>query len=253
MAEWFAVGKADAQGRALLLVHGAGGSHALWGLVVQELRRRGIPAVALDLPGHGRSGGEPRTTVEAYARDVEEAAGRLGAARYVAVGHSMGGAVVLTLGARRAPGLAGVGAVSTGARLPVDPMILRGAREAFQCTVENLARFCFAQGTPEEIWRDAARTLAAAGPGVLYADFTACDGFSLGDEELARVEVPVEVVCGTVDVLTPLRLSEELAARLPRAHLTRLEGCGHMPLIEAPQRLGEALGRLWDRAFGGGG
>jgi pimeloyl-ACP methyl ester carboxylesterase len=59
----------------------------------------------------------------------------------------------------------------------------------------------------------------------------------------------VAVVCGDADVLTPMALSEELAAAIPGATLTRLACVGHTPLIEAPGPLGEALAGLWRRCF----
>jgi len=246
----FHAGRPDAQGRALVLLHGAGGDHKLWGAVHGRLREAGVPALALDLPGHGRSPGPGLTTIGAYADAVEEALVGAGVREYAVAGHSLGGAVALTLAVRAPGALHGLGAVSTGARLPVDPMILKGTLTAFACTVENLARFCFARGTPEAVWRPAAQAMAALGPEVLHGDFAACAVYGLSDEELKGIRVPAEVVCGELDVLTPLPLSEELAEKIPGARLTRLPGVGHMPLLEDPEGLATPLARLWARAFG---
>ncbi len=251
MASFFA-GRPDARGRALALVHGAGGDHKLWGAVHARLREAGVPALALDLPGHGRSPGPGRVTIGAYADAVEEALAAAGAREYAVAGHSLGGAVALTLAVRAPAALRGVGAVSTGARLPVDPMILKGTLQAFVCTVENLARFCFPRGTPEEVWRRAAEALAAPGPEVLHGDFAACAAYGLSDADLGGIRVPAEVVCGELDVLTPLPLSQELAAKIPGARLTRLPGVGHLPLVEAPDALAAVLARLWETTFGEG-
>lgn len=246
----FLAGKPDPRGRALVLIHGAGGDHKLWGPVSRILRDRAIPTATVDLPGHGDFPGPGRTSVRAYG---EELVGQLrdgGVHEYALVGHSLGGAIALWLAAGRAPGLRGLGAVSTGARLAVDPLILRGTLESFRCTVENLARFCFPKGTPEEVWRKAAQVMVAAGPTVVHGDFAACADYGLSDEALAGIRVPSEVVCGDSDILTPLPLSEELASKIPGAGLTRIPGCGHMPLLEAPDALAAALVRLWNRAFG---
>lgn len=243
-------GSGHAQGRALVLVHGAGGDRKLWGTVERRLRAGGIPGLALDLPGHGRAPGPGRDSVDAYADFLETALGQAGIAEYAVAGHSLGGAIALTLAVREPPGLRGIAAVSTGARLPVDPRILKGTLAAFSCTVENLARFCFARGTAEELLRQAARTMAAPGPEVVHGDFVACADYGLSDRELGGIGVPAEVVCGDLDVLTPPPLSEELAAKIPGARLTRIPGCGHMPLLEAPEALADALAHLWKRCFG---
>lgn len=243
------IGTPDEEGRALALVHGAGGDHSLWAPVFAGLRRRGVPALALDLPGHGGTPGPPLASLADLAGATQEALAEAGVGAYVLAGHSLGGAIALTLAAGGAQGLRGVGLVSTGARLPVDPRILQGVRKAFACTVENLARFAFARGTAQERIDEAAGKMAAAGPDALYADFSACAAYGVSAEELSRLRLPVEVVCGDADVLTPLPLSEELVAAIPGAHLTRVPGVGHMPLIEAPEALVEALTALWRRAF----
>lgn len=245
-------GSGDTGERALVLVHGAGGEARLWGTVERRLRAAGVPSLALDLPGHGLAAGPGRDSVGAYADYLETALGQAGIRQYAVAGHSLGGAIALTLAVREPPGLRGIGAVSTGARLPVDPMILKGILAAFSCTVENLARFCFARGSAEELLRQAARTMAAPGPEVVHGDFAACAAYGLSDRELTGIGVPAEVVCGDLDILTPPALSEELAAKVPGARLTRIPGCGHMPLLETPEALAAALVRLWDRCFGEG-
>ncbi len=249
MASLFRIGQPDPAGRALVLVHGAGGHHGLWAPVLQRLRARGVPAVAVDLPGHGRSPGPAGTSVEEIAdallADLEET----GVSAFALAGHSLGGAVGLVLAARAAPGLAGLAAVSTGARLAVNPAIIEGIRTRFEATVETIARYCFPKGTPEAVWRPAAETMAAVGPEVLAAEFEACDRYGVDEAALRSIRIPVEVVCGTADVMTPLALSEDLARLIPGAHLTRLEGVGHMALLEAPEPLAEALEGLWKRAF----
>ncbi|MBI5444752.1 MAG: alpha/beta fold hydrolase [Deltaproteobacteria bacterium] len=246
MNRW--IGRADGDGRALVLVHGAGGNHTVWAKVFGALRKAGVPTMALDLPGHGASSGPPRGSVGECADAVERIVAEAGIRRYAVAGHSLGGAIALTLAARGAQGLLGLGAVSTGARLPVDPKILEGVRSNFSCTVENLCRFVFAKGTERKRIEEAAEMMAAAGPEAVYADFAACASYGLTVEELGAIRVPAEIVCGDSDVLSPVALSEELAAGIPGARLTLLPGCGHMPLLEAPEELAGALAELWRRA-----
>lgn len=62
--------------------------------------------------------------------------------------------------------------------------------------------------------------------------------------ELARIEVPSLVVVGAGDQLTPPPLAREIAAGIPGARLVVLEGCGHLPPLEAPEAV-SALMRSW--------
>ncbi len=55
------------------------------------------------------------------------------------------------------------------------------------------------------------------------------------------VPVPVLVVCGDHDLLTPLTQSERLAAALPHATLVVVPNAGHVALMERPEIVTEAL------------
>lgn len=243
------IGGPDGSGRAVVLIHGAGGDHTVWGDVYSRLRKSRVPVLALDLPGHGRNGTPAPLTVTERVDAVQGALIDARVSACAVVGHSLGGAVALALALRRPPSVRGIAMVSSGARLPVDPRIVAGARAAFGATVQNLARFVFARGVAPERIAAAAEMLAAAGPETLWADFSACASFQVAPSDLRALEIPVEIVCGEADVMTPLALSRELAAALPQPNLTILPGVGHLPLLEDPNGVAIALERLWRRAF----
>lgn len=86
-----------APGPALVvLVHGAWHGGWCWAGLQAELDRRGVPSLAVDLPGHGASPDE-LTGLHGDARSVTSTLDRLaahGAGPVVLVGHSYGGAVI---------------------------------------------------------------------------------------------------------------------------------------------------------------
>lgn len=51
---------------------------------------------------------------------------------------------------------------------------------------------------------------------------------------LAKLDIPVLVLCGREDKVTPPALSEELAALIPNARLALIDDAGHMALMEQP-------------------
>jgi pimeloyl-ACP methyl ester carboxylesterase len=61
--------------------------------------------------------------------------------------------------------------------------------------------------------------------------------------------VPSIVVCGRDDQVTPLELSEEIAAGIKGSRLIMLERCGHVSPLEQPAGVTTAL-REW--LFAGG-
>jgi pimeloyl-ACP methyl ester carboxylesterase len=65
-----------------------------------------------------------------------------------------------------------------------------------------------------------------------------------GHAALAAYPGPVLVVCGAHDAITPLPLSQEIAATAPAARLVVLPDCGHLAPLERPDEVAAAL-RTW--------
>ncbi len=88
-------------GPAVLLLHQAAASSAMWNALLPPLAAQGRRALAFDLPGCGMS--DPPASqpdLDYYARRVEEAALALGVTEFDLVGHHTGCSVALWLAAR---------------------------------------------------------------------------------------------------------------------------------------------------------
>ncbi len=146
------------------------------------------------------------------------------------VGHSLGGAVALQA-ALDHPGLAdGLVLVATGARLPVPRHAFDRLREDFDAECERMVRESWA-GDHEELIRRGADAVRSLGPDTLLADYTAANDFDVR-ERLGEVALPVLVVSGADDPLTPPWLGEELARGLPVATMALVAGAAHVPQLE---------------------
>jgi len=75
----------------VVFIHGAGGSHQHWLLQVRAFRQS--PSYALDLPGHGRSEGPGRDSIQAYGDWLVSFLDKARLDRAVLAGHSMGGGI----------------------------------------------------------------------------------------------------------------------------------------------------------------
>ena len=231
--------RAEREGPALVLLHGAGGNAEVWRPVCAELR--GLDLAAPSLPGRGGSAGPaPRTAAEA-ADWVEKYLDAVRAHAPILVGHSYGGAVALELALRgRAQGLV---LVATGARLRVHPAVIAGAEAAAAGGPRLSSRVAFGHGTPEDVvaaYEDAATRTP---PEAALADWRACDAFDRM-EGLAAIEAPALVISGADDALTPPKYHDYLADRLPRAQRESIEGAGHMLPWERP-RVFARMARTW--------
>lgn len=63
-------------------------------------------------------------------------------------------------------------------------------------------------------------------------------------DHLARLHLPIELLCGSADKVTPLHLSQEIAGRAPRAALATVEGAGHLLPFEHPHAVASLLQRV---------
>jgi pimeloyl-ACP methyl ester carboxylesterase len=225
---------------AVILIHGAGGTHLSW---PPEIRRMaGQRIYAIDLPGHGKSDGFGRQTIEDYARAVLDFMDALKIRKALFVGHSMGGAVALYLGVHNPSRTLGLGLFSTGPRLRVSSALLEKTANpaTFTMAVQSINELAFGPHAESRIREAAGQRMTDVRPAVLHGDFLACDAY---DEAhlLGRIKVPALIVCGMEDKMTPLHLAEQLRARLKGSILYTIETAGHMVMLEESQKAAAPL------------
>ena len=231
--------QSDPKGQStLVFVHGAGGSHLNW---PPQLRRLAAAnTYALDLPGHGQSEGQGKTSISACADFVAAFLETLGLEKATLVGHSMGGATALDFALRYPEGLAGLVLVGSGARLRVAPAILDGIRQDFQAAVRLICDWAFAPDAPEQLKRIGRRQMGQTHPDVLYSDFAVCNAFDVMDR-LGEIRCPTLAICGTADRLTAPKYSTYLRDNITGARLVLVEGAGHMVMLEQPETVSQAI------------
>jgi pimeloyl-ACP methyl ester carboxylesterase len=227
----------------LVLIHGAGGTHLYW---PSEIRRLpGYRIFALDLPGHGKSGGCGLQSIPAYTRAVLDWLEGIGLNSAVFVGHSMGSAIALSLALEAPEHVLALGLVGAGAKLQVAAAIMESASSAttYHNAIELIIGGCFSEDAPEALTSNAARRMAETRQTVLHGDFLACADFDLS-ERVSEISKPTLVVCGEVDRMTPVRYSQFLAAAISGAQLVVIPGAGHMVMLEQPGQVAEAFSRF---------
>jgi pimeloyl-ACP methyl ester carboxylesterase len=243
---FYTVNGEPSAGPALVLLHGAGGSRLNW---TSDLRRlSGATVYTLDLPGHGRSGGGGRDAIEGYAADVAAFFGAVGIERAVLVGHSMGGAIALTMALDSPERVPGLVLVATGARLRVAPSILERISIDFEAAVDIITRYAWSQEAPPELVDLGRERFREAGPDVLLGDLTACDRFDVM-ERLGEIDVPALVVAGSADRLVPAKYAHYLAEHILGARLAIVEGAGHMVMLERPVEVARAVQHFLTAGF----
>ena len=74
----------------------------------------------------------------------------------------------------------------------------------------------------------------------MYGDFLACSRFDLS-ERLEEIGVPVLVIASDGDRMVPLKVSREMAEKLPNSKFVSLENCGHFQHIEQAAKVAGEL------------
>ncbi|MBI4011500.1 MAG: alpha/beta hydrolase [Candidatus Rokubacteria bacterium] len=227
------------RGQPLVLLHGAGGRAEAWTPQLAGLADV-ARVVAVDLPGHGETGGRGCRSIDEYAAWVLGLLDALGLDRVVLGGHSMGGGIAQTLALGRPDRLRGLVLVGTGARLRVLPRILELFREGSPAGPELVASLAYSPRTPPGSVVEAERALRETATLVTLGDFMACDRFDLMTR-LHDVEVPTLVLGGQDDRLTPPKYAAFLAGAIPGARLVEIEAAGHFAQLEQPDAVNGAI------------
>jgi len=234
---------------AILMVHGAGCDATIWQQQTRYLAHRGMQAIAVDLPGHGKSAGEPLATVVDQADWLVRFMDSCGVEEATLVGHSMGAFIVLEAAARlgnRCRSLVLMGAALT---MPVHPQLLADADNDVAAAAALMVAWGHAKPahtglnpTPGMWMTGGARALIERSqPGVLATDLQAGLSYDDGPETAAAVKAATTVLLGLDDRMTPARSGRELAALLPYVNVIELPRVGHFMMTEAPRQVRAAI------------
>lgn len=236
----------------VLLLHGFAGSSDDWREVSDALAAARFRAVAVDLPGHGRTlapAGTPlaRFAAEETALDLVSLLDQLGVERAHWVGYSMGGRLALAAALAHpdrvdtltlesaAPGLADDAAraerVRSDEALAVS-IETRGV-EWFAASWESLPIFESQQRLPEAVRADLAARRRRNDPAGLAASLRAVGQGAIpyAGDRLAAFPRPVLLVTGEFDTKY-VQLAGSMASRFPIPLHLVVPGAGHNVHLE---------------------
>lgn len=233
----------------IVFLHGAGLDHTVWALLARWFAHRGCGVFAPDMPGHGRSGGAPLSSIASMADWTMALIDASGAGKAAIVGHSMGSLVALEIASRHPDRVTALGLIAAAAAMPVSSDLLNAAKADDHAAAEmvDIWGHGFRAGIGGSLapgqWMlgGGMRLLESCAPGVLFADLSACNDYRDGLASAAKVKAPATLVLGERDMMTPARAGRELAAALPNARAVTLKGAGHMLMSERPDEVLDAL------------
>jgi pimeloyl-ACP methyl ester carboxylesterase len=255
------------EGPDLLLLHGLGGTKASFFDTAAALSRR-YRVHAIDLPGFGGSS-KPATAAYGaryFANAVSGLMDALEIERAHLVGNSMGGRVAIEVGLERPDRVGGIALLSPAVAFVRRDWhwLVRFARPELGILPHSLGR----RRIEQTFWalfadRDLVDPVVAdvvadeferiyRSPGARLAFIASARAIYLEDPgafypRLATLQPPAMFVWASHDRLIPEAFRHHVERWLPSAEQVVLEGCGHVPQVERPERTNGLLERFFAR------
>ena len=244
-------GKAfDAAKPTVVFIHGVLNDHSVWALQSRYMANHGWNVLAIDLPGHCRSGGDAPATVEQGADFIGALLDAAGVQRAALVGHSWGSLIAMEAAARLKDRISHLVLVGTAFPMKVSPALI----EASQTDPEKAMRMVnvFSRSTlsapPSALgpgtWVFGAgmalgRRVLRSNPkvNVFHRGFVACDRYANGEAAVAAIACPVLFLLGEQDQMTHPKAAQSLihAAKAAGKAVSVVKlPVGHHQMTETP-------------------
>jgi pimeloyl-ACP methyl ester carboxylesterase len=234
----------------LIFIHGAALSGIFWEPQLKYFKDV-ANTVAVDLPGHGVSQSFGKESISDYAQSVMDFIDLIEAPRPVPCGLSMGGAITQQLLINHRDRFPAGILINTGARLKVMPLIFQTVQKSYSDFVEMLCVSAISIKSDVEKLRPVIEACSKCRPDVVLGDFIACNSFDV-TEKLSLIEVPVLVLTGNDDNITPLKYGIFLEKNIKNARLVNIKDAGHLSPIEKPHEVNRSIHDFLSRIFSPG-
>jgi pimeloyl-ACP methyl ester carboxylesterase len=247
----------DATKPTLVFIHGVLNDHSVWILQTRYIAHHGFNVLAVDLPGHGRSGGDAPTSVEEAAEFIEALLDAAGVKQAGLIGHSWGSLIALETASRLKDRITHLALVGTAFPMKVSPALIEASlnepmkalqmvnvfsRATLSAPPSALGPGTWVYGASMALGR---RVLASnTQVNIFHRGFVACDSYANGLEAMAAVTCPVLFVLGETDQMTPPRAAKSLvdeAKAHEKTFTVEKVPMGHHQMTESPEETLDAL------------
>jgi pimeloyl-ACP methyl ester carboxylesterase len=216
-----------------------------------------LPVLLADLPGAGLSGLTP-PSLTAAAEALADTLTAAGHPRWIIAGVSMGGYVAMAMARTCPDSLAGLALIDTKpnadddvarqSRLALARRVLRERSvEPVVAMASGLVGPTTRSQRPQLVSTIAAWIADQDPAGVAWAQ-TAMAARPDSTETIKALGVPVSVIVGEEDQLSPPPVAEQMASWIPQADLTVIPEAGHLSPLERPAEVAAALRALHARS-----
>ena len=247
-------GKAfDPQKPTIVFIHGVLNDHSVWILQSRYFANHGWNVLAIDLPGHGRSGGKAPATVQSAAQSVMALLDVAGVSKAVLIGHSFGSLIALHAAAENPTRVSQLAMVGTAYPMRVSPALLEGSLNAPEKAIHMVNVFSHSTLAPPPsalgpgTWllggsKALMRRVLASNPNenIFNIGFKACDQYDQGEVDMAKVQCPTLFLLGQKDQMTQPKAAQSLIQLAHNGQVAYVDA-GHQLMVEAPEETLKAM------------
>ncbi len=243
----------DPQKPTAVFIHGVLNDHSVWILQTRYFANHGWNVLAIDLPGHGKSGGKTPGSVQEAAQAIIGLLDAVGVSKAVLIGHSFGSLIALQATADNPTRVNQLAMVGTAYPMRVSAILLESSLNDPQKAIQMVNVFSHSTLAPPPsalgpgTWllggsKALMRRVLASNPdeNIFHIGFKACDQYDQGEIAISKVICPILFVLGSKDQMTHPKAAQGLI-KLARAGKVVYVNGGHQLMVEAPDETLNAL------------
>jgi 3-oxoadipate enol-lactonase len=236
--------KGDRNNQSLLFVHGFPYDHHMWDKAINKLSRE-YYCVTYDIRGLGSSDpGDGQYTMEMFTDDLFSVMDKMQLVKPVLCGLSMGGYISLRTIEKNEKKFKAVILCDTKAESDNNQNKLKRAQAVNIINQKGLEAFlkdfiptCFAEESITRLGEEYEAVFnrsSAYSPVGVKGCLLAMSGRTDTTEYLGKIEIPVLLICGEKDKLTPPDIMKEMGSKIKNSEFRVIPESGHMTPIEQP-------------------
>lgn len=247
----FAKGEvAMAQLTPIVLIHGFPFDGSMWSAPAKALRALGYPVITPDLPGFGATApfAQSHVTIEDYAEEIYKIIQQQAGGQAIVGGLSMGGYITMALLREHPEVVRAAMLIDTrpepdtrearAGRLKAIEQVQAGGTGAI---CDGMLEKVLSAGASAALRQEIRAMMLRQSPAGVIAALQAMSRRQDSTELLPTLKIPVLLVVGDHDTLTPPAVAIAMHNHMPHAMLAQIANAGHLAALEQPQAVTSAM------------
>ena len=233
----------------IVFIHGFPFDHRMWDNQIEELSKECF-CVSYDIRGLGESpSGEGQFTMEMFVDDLLKIIETLKLDKPVICGLSMGGYIALRAVEKFEKELRALILCDTKSAADNNDVKLKRAEGIKKINEMGVEKFvndfvpnCFAEESlSKSFYKETLKRSLKSSPISVKGCLLAMAGRTDTTEYLSKIKIPVLVICGEKDKLTPPAVMKEMANTISDSQFQIIPGAGHISPLENPEAVNKTI------------